>query len=100
MHDFPVRDEDGDPIFENMMAELLLSSWVIVNNHWWKRKDGWNPEQCDTMSFSIITNDIFIPGADAYEFTFSQILEVYLAWESNGYDGLIEWVKNDRKRFE
>lgn len=88
-----VRDDEGESIPENMLSAMLLTG-----NVFWKKS--WLNVAQKTFSINILVNDVFYGGADAEEFTFDQLEEVFQFFESNQKWGLIIWVMKKRNDFE
>lgn len=88
-----VRDDEGESIPENMLSAMLLTG-----NVFWEKS--WLNVAQKTFSINILVNDVFYGGADAEEFTFDQLEEVFQFFESNQKWGLIIWVMKKRNDFE
>lgn len=93
-----VRDDEGESIPENMLSAMLLTGNVFLNSHWWEKS--WLNVAQKTFSINILVNDVFYGGADAEEFTFDQLEEVFKFFETNQKWGLIIWVMKKRNDFE
>lgn len=84
-----------ETIFERdiALAVLLIEGVVFLNDHWWKRDDGWPEEACKTTSINVNTNDVFAWGcADAEEITLKDIEDVYTHWERDPTFGPAVWA--------
>lgn len=78
---------------EEMLLELLKSGYIIINDHWWKHDD---VRINDYFSVSINCSDAFGYGADAEEFVFSELEEVYSYYMKDAKWGTTAFVIKKR----
>lgn len=77
---------------EDALVVLLACSVVFLNNHWWKKDEGWPEDACKVPSLNVNTNDVLVWGcADAAEMQFDDIEEVYTHWEKDPSWGTAVW---------
>jgi hypothetical protein len=90
---FPEKPESEQMFDENMaLAVLLASDVVFINDHWWKKDDGWPEDACKMISLNVNTNDVLTWGAaDAYTMQYSDLREVYEHWAKDPTWGTAVW---------
>ena len=77
---------------EEALAVLLFTKTVFLNNHWWKKNEGWPEDACKVTSLNVNQNDVLMWGAaDACEMMYSEIEEVYDYWEKDPMWGTAVW---------
>lgn len=87
-------DVNGEQCFneEYALAILLLSDAVFLNDHWWKKEDGWPEDACKTSSLNVNTSDVLAWGcADAEGITWKELQDVYEYWLKDPADGTVIW---------
>ena len=87
-------DPDDSPYFveEYALAILLLADVVFLNDHWWKKDDGWPEDACKTTSLNVNMSDVLAWGcADAEDMSWREIEDVYSYWLKDPADGPTIW---------
>ncbi len=81
---------------ENDVLALLLSSGVVfLNNHWWE--DDFTEAQKQLFSINVNVNDCFWPAADAEEIGYNELEDLFKHWEKDPDYGPVVFVAKKRK---